>query len=218
MLRSLVALPVVLARLKRASDPHKHLLGALHLHSLAPLSVVLARLRHAAHPHNQVVSALHEAAAATRAAALAAHQAAIIAAHPAADPLAFYEIAAAIIPLLYLVVVYQSGAWEPRSWRRELSGRIACSTLWTAELAVLLAVIGEATALNVLASGHGSLSDQRVVASALVITGALVVQRPLTVPGSAVDFRDRLTRSTSAWAILLTIGILSTAALVRVWS
>lgn len=195
------------------------------LSSLMPWTEVLKRLHAAAHPRAQpphllpyeaVVKALHEAAAATKAAAAAANALAAAAAHPRGDPLAFFEIAASVIPILYLAIAYQSGAWDPRSWTREFAPQLARSAFQVAQLTVAACVVGEVVALNALV-GSPTLEERNVVASTLVIAGGVLVSRPLTLLGVQVDFHNRFKQPYVGWATSFAIYLVGAFGILAIW-
>lgn len=195
------------------------------LRRLMPWPQVLRRLHAAAHPHalprrllpyQALVKALHEAASATKAAAAAADAVAAAAAHPRGDPLAFFELAAGVIPILYLAIAYQSSAWEPRTPAPGLEGRLARSAFHAAQLAVAACAVGEAVALNALVDSP-TLAARRAVASAVVIAGGVLVSRPLMLLGVQVDLRKRSTEPYAGWATGFAIYLAGALGILAIW-
>jgi uncharacterized membrane protein YhaH (DUF805 family) len=181
MLHRLMPLSVVLARLRRAAHPRAHLHP--HLHPLL-------------HPSSALIAVLHELAAASRATGLAAHQLATVAAHQRSDPLAYYEIAATVIPLLYLATVYQANALELRRW-----GEL--SSVLTTFMFILWPVIGAAGALQVLAVGHATSLSKVLVTAALVGTAVVLTAVPLLAAVSRRPHEaDRMIRG-ATWPLAM---------------
>ena len=114
------------------------------------------------------LTVLREAAAAARpaaAAAAAAENAATVAAQPHSDPLAFYVVAATIIPVLFLALIYQSQLLESREFDDSPITRAIVVVVVS-----VLAVQSEYQALLALATGVGS--NDRIYGAA---TGVMAV-------------------------------------------
>jgi hypothetical protein len=114
-----------------------------------------------------VASALREAAAATKA---AAQQAAREAAHPKGDPLAFYTVAATIIPVLFLAVAYEAKVLElvPPKIRFFLAQSVG-----------ILAFGAEAVALRVLVHGKPSMRVTHFVSVVILILAIAILTQPM---------------------------------------
>ncbi len=125
---------------------------------------------------------------------MAAHQLATATAHPRANPLAYYEIAATIIPLLYLATVYQANALELRKWG-ELSSVLSTFTF------IIWPVVGAAGALQVLAVGHATALAKVLVTAALVGTAVVLTAVPLLAAVSRRPHQaDRMIRG-ATWPL-----------------
>lgn len=170
---------------------------------LVPRSVVLARLHAAAHPqprllpYEAVVDALHESAAATKAAGLAAHAAALAAAHPKNELAAFYTAAAAVVPVLFLALLYQSNLLSlPAAQARARRVAVALAIVVS-----LLAFVAETAALAALATQRTTHAREGIVAAGLVGLGVYLV---LALAG---DLTDRLPKAERhRWRICVLAG------------
>lgn len=91
-------------------------------------------------------------------------------AKPIGDPLAFYEIAATVIPVLFLAIVYQA-----RVVRRVPSAM----RFGAAQLPGLVALVGEIDAFQVLANRQPSLHAQHGISAVLLVLGLIIVAEPL---------------------------------------
>ena len=137
------------------------------LPSLMPRSVVLARLHAAAHPlarlspYEAVVKALHVAAAA----------------HPSGDRLDFYDVAATVIPVLFLGIAFQAKALEPGAspsgeWRK---GALAIA----ATLVSFATVSSEAAALRVLALRHTTQDAVTLISACMGLLAFALLVTPV---------------------------------------
>lgn len=99
------------------------------------------------------------------------------------DPLAFYEVAATIIPVLFLALVFQAGLFETRlaDEDRPFLADIASYTTWRYIASGLFFVtgVGEVIALGVLIQQHANSVEQHAVVSALILLGLPVGLYPL---------------------------------------
>ncbi|MCA1598403.1 MAG: hypothetical protein LC769_05185 [Chloroflexi bacterium] len=129
-------------------------------------------------------------------------------AHHVGDPLAFYSVAATIIPVLYLALVYQAsvfqtearsegagdlpppaqpatgrgGAAAPQgSWGSSLRTVVEASNSWFLyAISVFVVAGGELIALHVLSSQQvPTATEKHLVADALVILGAILLAGPI---------------------------------------
>ena len=86
------------------------------------------------------------------------------------DPLAFYTVAATIIPVLFLALIYEAKVLD-------LLGRF--TRLYVAEGVGVVAVTAEAWALDILASQQPSAHAARSIAAVMLIMGIAVVVQPM---------------------------------------
>ena len=85
------------------------------------------------------------------------------------DPLAFYEITATVVPLLFVGIVFQARAIDPEDWPK---GRLGLAGI----LVVLATISSEAAALRVLSLQHPTHGAQTlIVVCALFLVFALLV-------------------------------------------
>jgi hypothetical protein len=102
------------------------------------------------------------------------------------DPLAFYEVAAAVIPVLYLAIVFQTRSF--RQSPKESPFTLEAFILRNAVLLmVLVAFVGEFDALNVLASQHPGTTARHGVSISLFVLGMGLVIEPLLSISRALD-------------------------------
>jgi hypothetical protein len=102
-------------------------------------------------------------------------------AHKVGDPLAFYEVAATVIPVLFLALVYQTKTFQTDSaqyWAVRSS---------VAMLAVWATGVGEITALHVLERQEHTLTNYRVTAISLVVLAAGVIPQPALMLGAILN-------------------------------
>jgi hypothetical protein len=98
--------------------------------------------------------------------------------HKVGDPLAFYEIAATVIPVLFLGIVYQV----------KLVERIhPILRINVAHAAVLVAFAGEFDAFNVLATQYPTSRSEHGVSVALLLLGIVILGQPLVTATEQVD-------------------------------
>jgi hypothetical protein len=98
--------------------------------------------------------------------------------HKVGDPLAFYEIAATVIPVLFLGIVYQVRLVE------RLHPNLRFNV---AHAAVLVAFAGEFDAFNVLASQHPTSRSQHGVSVSLLLLGIVILAQPLMTATEHMD-------------------------------
>jgi membrane-associated protease RseP (regulator of RpoE activity) len=89
---------------------------------------------------------------------------------PVGDPLAFYEVAATVIPVVFLGVIYEAKILE----------RIATRYLFTAvNIGCAIGMLGEAAALKVLMERRPRAVAEHAVATSLLLLGVLLIAQPL---------------------------------------
>ena len=118
--------------------------------------------------------------------------------HKVGDPLAFYEIAATVIPVLFLGIVYQVRLVE----RIHPSLRIN-----VAHAAVLVAFAGEFDAFNVLATQHPTSRSQHGVSVTLLSLGIVILGQPLVTATEQIDkqYDEHIARAAQAGAGVWTL-------------
>jgi hypothetical protein len=143
----------------------------------------------------EAAAAAKAAAGAAQAAAAAAQHVAAGAAHPAPDPLAFYDVAATILPVLFLALIYQANFLENSPWRlvrAEIdnlfrSPRLRASAKWMLgpneamliACVLLYGVFGEFYAMHVLSTGRPSHEAKPIIGLALYLCGVTLVVQSL---------------------------------------
>lgn len=87
--------------------------------------------------------------------------------HKVGDPLAFYEVTATILPVLFLALIYQARALDPLTHVLRVSGSF---------LLYILVALGELEALKVLASREPSARSEHVITTVvgLVLLGVAI--------------------------------------------
>jgi hypothetical protein len=95
------------------------------------------------------------------------------------DPLAFYEVAATIIPVLFLGLIYQGQIVDKLD--------IHFYRFYVAFLTALIAFGGEAAALGVLTNQQPTLKAQRGVGSILLLLGLGLLVQPVLVAIKPMD-------------------------------
>jgi heme A synthase len=91
------------------------------------------------------------------------------------DELEFYSTAAQVIPLLFLVIVFEVRFWE-RGTYREADRRWVRLTARALDILVLLLIVaGEWAALRVLDTGTAGEWSHRLVVDALLVEGIVIV-------------------------------------------
>lgn len=89
---------------------------------------------------------------------------------PVGDPLAFYEVAATVIPVLFLAIVYQA---------RIVRKLPSMFRYITAQMAGVIAFAGELNAFDVLASRHPTAHALHAILAALFVLGLCIIAHPM---------------------------------------
>jgi arginine exporter protein ArgO len=122
------------------------------------------------------------------------------ASHKVGDPLAFYSVAATVIPLLFITLVFEAKALAPDEDAPERWTELA-----TAVGIVAFALGGEVAALKVLLTQHPSAAAQSTIVGSLLLTSFGVLFRPL-----AALIRPMVREDKRPWkAILLVLGAMA---------
>jgi hypothetical protein len=114
------------------------------------------------------------------------------------DPLEFYNVAATIMPVLFLALVYQANVVKDE--RESPVSRLSYTYIFVASAAV-----AEITSLRVLATQHASTRAEGVVVVGLVYIGIALVSEPLTDAIALVAKHHKLGKSR---ALLLTLAVI----------
>lgn len=93
------------------------------------------------------------------------------------DPLAFYTVAATIIPVLFASLVFEAKALDPSDTERWPPFLIAAAV-------VLFALAGEVAALKVLGTQHPTKEAHALSVLALATTATALVTLPLAKAGA----------------------------------
>ena len=136
----------------------------------------------------------------------------MLAAATAQEPLAFYTVTAGLIPVLYIALAWQAGVWssnEPKGTFARLEG---------ARYMALVVVIGEATALNVLASDRPSNTSLHIVSIVLVTLASPLIMSVLRPLALKADLKriEHDGRAFESVALTIAWNLLTVAALLRV--
>jgi hypothetical protein len=91
------------------------------------------------------------------------------------NELEFYSAAAQVIPLLFLVIVFEVRFWERGSYRDAGPSWVRLAARAFDVLVLLLIVAGEWAALRVLDSGSAGEWSRRLVVDALLVEGIVIV-------------------------------------------
>lgn len=105
------------------------------------------------------------------------------------DPLAFYEIAATVIPVLFLAMLYEGRAFASPS---------AGASLFLLVSGCLIAIYGEAAAFHVIANRQPTSGNQKEVAEALWFFGLSLCAKTVI---DAAHRMDRHRQESRAWAL-----------------
>lgn len=91
------------------------------------------------------------------------------------NELEFYGAAAQVIPLLFLVIVFEVRFWERGSYRESGPSWVRWAARVVDVLVLLVIVAGEWAALHVLDTGHAGEWSRRLVLYALFAEGIVIV-------------------------------------------
>jgi hypothetical protein len=91
------------------------------------------------------------------------------------DELEFYGAAAQVIPLLFLVIVFEVRFWERGTYRESSPAWVRLAARAVDVLVLLLIVAGEWAALRVLDTGNAGEWSRRLVLVALLAEGFVIV-------------------------------------------
>jgi hypothetical protein len=122
------------------------------------------------------------------------------------DPLAFYEIAATVIPVLFISTALEA-RWFEEQWRTLLAGRFILIPVY-----LVTVVGGETEAFKVLYTRQVPSHASSAVTGALTLLGAVVIAMPLARALTVINRdlwennRYPLPRYTHAFVILVVIG------------
>jgi hypothetical protein len=130
----------------------------------------------------------------------------------AQEPLAFYTVTAGLIPVLYLALAWQAGVWsadEPKGAFARLEG---------ARYMALVVVIGEATALDVLARDRPSTTSLRIVGIVLITLASPLIMSVLRPLALKADLKRIEHDGVAFESVTLTIvwNLVTAAAILRV--
>jgi heme A synthase len=89
--------------------------------------------------------------------------------------LEFYGAAAQVIPLLFLVIVFEVRFWERDNYRQRDRAWVRFAARAVDILVLLLIVAGEWSALHVLDTGDAGEWSHRLVVNALLVEGLVIV-------------------------------------------
>jgi hypothetical protein len=102
------------------------------------------------------------------------------ASRPVGDPLSFYGVAATVIPVLFLSVVYEARTLEQFAGDARYFGSAA---------AALIAGSGEVAAFQVLASRQPTRATQHAISAVLLVLGLIILAQPLHTACGPLDRR-----------------------------
>jgi hypothetical protein len=121
------------------------------------------------------------------------------------DPLAFYTVAATIIPVLFLALVYQAKYFQPEEKPYSL---LSLFQVYLALGTMVVAAAGEVAALHTLETQHPTLGAQQGVSIALIIFGTALLSEPvLSVIGRWPDLPGERWHTKSRTIMALWLGI-----------
>jgi hypothetical protein len=130
--------------------------------------------------------------------------------HKVGDPLAFYEVAATVIPVLLLALIFQSNVIE------KFSENDSTARLLLAPFYFGVALFGEASALHALVSQHPTQGAQaRSVVSLLLLGIWLVLAQMFHGFSTMVEDDKAVTRKA---AFVKMLGVLAALAVICMWS
>jgi len=115
------------------------------------------------------------------------------------NELEFYSAASQVIPLLFLVIVFEVRFWERGSYRESSPSWVRVVARAIDILVLLLIVVGEWAALHVLDTGNAGEWPRRLVLVALVSEGLVIVWFTWRVGGRGrLDTAETITQLVEA--------------------
>ena len=115
------------------------------------------------------------------------------------NELEFYSAAAQVIPLLFLVIVFEVRFWERGSYREAGPSWVRLAARAFDVLVLLLIVAGEWAALRALDSGNAGEWSRRLVVDALLVEGIVIVWFTWRVGGRGrLDTAETITQIVAA--------------------
>jgi hypothetical protein len=98
------------------------------------------------------------------------------------DPLAFYTVAATIIPVLFIAAVFEARFLEPPPHRRDKNPErtIDLTDLLTGVVLLGFGILGEAASLEVLSTRRPSTHGHAAAVLALIVLAFGVIATPVT--------------------------------------
>jgi hypothetical protein len=115
------------------------------------------------------------------------------------NELEFYSTAAQVIPLLFLVIVFEVRFWERGSYREAGPSWVRLTARAFDVLVLLLIVAGEWAALRALDSGNAGEWSRRLVVDALLVEGIVIVWFTWRVGGRGrLDTAETITQLVAA--------------------
>ena len=111
----------------------------------------------------------------------------------------FYSAAAQVIPLLFLVIVFEVRFWERGNYREEGRSWVRLAARVFDILVLLLIVAGEWAALHILDTGSAGEWSRRLVLGALLAEGSVIVWFTWRVGGRGrLDTAETITQLVAA--------------------
>ena len=111
----------------------------------------------------------------------------------------FYSAAAQVIPLLFLVIVFEVRFWERGSYRETGPTWVRLTARAVDILVLLLIVAGEWAALRALDTGNAGEWSHRLVVNALLVEGLVIVWFTWRVGGRGrLDTAETITQLVAA--------------------
>ena len=115
------------------------------------------------------------------------------------NELEFYSAAAQVIPLLFLVIVFEVRFWERGSYREASPSWVRLAARAFDVLVLLLIVAGEWAALRALDSSSAGEWSRRLVVDALLVEGIVIVWFTWRVGGRGrLDTAETITELVAA--------------------
>jgi hypothetical protein len=115
------------------------------------------------------------------------------------NELEFYSAASQVIPLLFLVIVFEVRFWERGGYRETGPSWVRWAARAFDVLVLLLIVAGEWAALRVLDSGNAGEWSRRLVVDALLVEGIVIVWFTWRVGGRGrLDTAETITQLVAA--------------------
>jgi hypothetical protein len=115
------------------------------------------------------------------------------------NELEFYGVAAQVIPLLFLVIVFEVRFWERGAYRESTPSWVRWAARVVDVLVLLLIVAGEWAALRILDTGDAGEWSRRLVVVALLAEGLVIVWFTWRVGGRGrLDTAETISRLVAA--------------------